>query len=234
MYVYIGNGPETAQSGLHGMKFTLTYDGELGSNDRPARKWDIRKHFAPQLEELWRVTPALIDLSRACYAPAEGGYIVREVHHSAGEANDMRVNPPTHGSWIDMLKPVTVGSRQFFPLVRESVALRCALKILFLRREEPGKVIQKGGAGTGDLDNRLKTLLDALCVPDPAQLIDDPTIADPIYCLLEDDALVTGLQVETHRLLTGPGQSMRTVRLIIEVDVRVAQSRSYNHRFLGD
>jgi hypothetical protein len=48
----------------------------------------------------------------------------------------------------------------FVPLVSSELRLVCTLDILLLRREEPGGVIQGGG----DLDNRLKTLFDALCV----------------------------------------------------------------------
>jgi hypothetical protein len=59
----------------------------------------------------------------------------------------------------------------------------------------------------GDLDNRLKTLLDALSVPNQDQVIPDPTIDDPIHCLLEDDSLVSGLEIETRRLLTAARQS---------------------------
>jgi hypothetical protein len=41
--------------------------------------------------------------------------------------------------------------------VRNSFALHCGLKVLFLRKEPPGKVYQGG-----DIDGRIKTLLDAL------------------------------------------------------------------------
>ncbi len=102
----------------------------------------------------------------------------------------------------------------FFPLVRERTALKCALKIAFLRTEEPGRIYQGG-----DIDNRLKTLLDALSVPQH----DEQVVGNlsPIYCLLEDDSLITRLEIQTHRLLGKPNATKHDVHLLIEVDVRV-------------
>jgi hypothetical protein len=99
----------------------------------------------------------------------------------------------------------------------------------FLAQGKPRQSISRG-----DIDNRLKTLFDALAVPNQDQIVADPDVADPVYCLLEDDSLIAGLSVETHRLLTRPDSSQHEVRLVIEVDVRVARSRIYNQHFLGD
>ena len=62
----------------------------------------------------------------------------------------------------------------------------------------------------------------------------DHTISDPIYCLLEDDSLISSLSVNTQTLLTGQNANVSQVRLIIEIDVRVIESRAYNSLFLGD
>ena len=206
------------------MKFTLTYDGELRSNGDHRQKWEIRRHLHPQLEELWQIDPALIRLSRFRYVPP-GGYWHSEMHHSVA---DERTPPQPDENSIDLCKPIERGARQFLPLVRDSLLLKCALKITFLRKEEPGKVYQGG-----DLDNRLKTLFDALSIPNKDQVIDDPTMTGPIYTLLEDDGLITKLDVETHRLLSRPNASKHEVRLIIEATVSVTESRLYNQPFLG-
>ena len=211
------------------MKFTLTYDGELRSNSGPKRKWEIRKHLAPQLAELWRITPVLQDLVKSPWVPMGQGYMLTEVHHSSPNDRDRRQQSPTHGDWLNLLLEVPSGSRRFFPLVRNSLALRCGLSILFLRKETPGRIYQGG-----DLDNRIKTLLDALSAPKPEQIVDDPTIENPIYCLVEDDSLISALNVETRRLLIAPNENEHTVRLVIEVDIRIDQPRSYNYRFLSD
>jgi hypothetical protein len=110
------------------------------------------------------------------------------------------------------------------------LALGCELKILFLRREEPGSLILQAG----DLDNRLKTLFDALRVPTEQELIEDKDPTDPIFCLLESDAMITGLSIKTDRLLTGPHKPVHEVHLVIEADIRVLHSKLYNLAFLGD
>ncbi len=55
----------------------------------------------------------------------------------------------------------------------------------------------------GDIDNRLKTLLDSFTMPDQNQTPDGSpdTGETPFFCLLEDDKLITGLAVKTDRLL---------------------------------
>jgi hypothetical protein len=66
------------------------------------------------------------------------------------------------------------------------------LEDYFLRKEEPGRLYQGG-----DLDNRLKTLFDALSVPNKEQVVDDPTMVEQVYCLLEDDRLITKVDIDT-------------------------------------
>jgi hypothetical protein len=130
---------------------------------------------------------------------------------------------------LDLCEPLEKSGYNFLPLVRESYALHCGLKILFLRKEVAGRVYQGG-----DLDGRIKTLLDALAMPrHKEQVIKDDQAPDPIYCLLEDDSMVSGLRVETERLLSHEDQTVDFARLIIEVDVRVRQPRIYNQSFLG-
>src|SRR5579863_1684862 len=201
--------------GLPIMKFTLTYDGELppsGNSGKNADKWRIRKELDPQLRELWRIHPALKKMLPGRFiSPAEGAFFTLETHHQYDPP--LIARSPREGE-IDLCAPVSRGGRFFKPLVRDSFALVCALKILFLRKEDPGRVYQGG-----DLDNRIKTLLDALSVPEnDEQVIQDPTTADPIFCLLEKDSLVTGVNVESERLLTAPNAPITQVRLIIEVD----------------
>jgi hypothetical protein len=61
--------------GMPFMKFTLTFDGELPSNGDYRSKWEIRKQFHPQLEELWNTHPALrmARHNRWVPGPDEGG-----------------------------------------------------------------------------------------------------------------------------------------------------------------
>jgi hypothetical protein len=212
------------------LKFTLTYDGELPStgnrSKKPREKWEIRKHFDPQLRELWRVSPALRLANVYSVLPATGGFGAYDTHHSNPQIFPKRT--PLSGE-IDMCAEIERQGRKFLPLVRETYALACGLKILFLRKEGPGRVYQGG-----DLDNRIKTLLDALSIPLEQQVIaDEMTIEDPIHCLLEDDSRIVSLDVQSERLLAGHTKSESEVRLIIEVDVRVTQMHIYNAQFLG-
>ena len=111
---------------------------------------------------------------------------------------------------------VSVGSYTFVPLISEKLDHVAELNITFLTPEEPGRVITQGG----DLDNRLKTLLDALrCPKNLGELPNGSTPAKfeaPFYCLLEDDALVSGLTISTDRLLKKNVDSSH-VLLVIEV-----------------
>lgn len=54
----------------------------------------------------------------------------------------------------------------------------------------------------GDLDNRLKTLIDGLTKPaNVEQMVDfkDPADGGPTYCLLDEDTLVKSLTVDSRR-----------------------------------
>jgi len=211
------------------MKFTLTYDGELRANGKPSHKWAICQQLSPQLRELWQVSPALLGLGEQRMVPLDGSYGVVLRHHTVPPVQQTaHLNSPE--TWIDVLAPIVVGNKEFTPLVRDTLSLHCALKILFLRKEERGKLIFQGG----DIDNRLKTLFDALSIPDSQQLVDDPTGNEPNFCLLENDRLISAVTVETQRMLSNPNANKHDVRLVIEVDVRVSASRLYNHGFLGD
>jgi hypothetical protein len=207
------------------MKFALTFDGELPSNGKVRDKWRIRKQFHPQLQELWSVHPAMQELMRHRHVPTVGTYVMGTRHHSVVPEKPFDY-PNNH--CVDLCEEVARGDRKFLPLVRDRIGLRCGLTIQFLRKEEPGRVYQGG-----DMDNRLKTLFDALSVPNNEQIVSDPEIEDPIYCLLEDDALIAGVSIETHRLLSQPNSSKHDVHLLIEVDVRVTHPRIYNEPFLG-
>jgi hypothetical protein len=109
--------------------------------------------------------------------------------------------------------PRIVDGVTFIPIVYEALCLVANLDILFLRPEDPGRAITQGG----DLDNRIKTLFDGLRVPKPGELPCSARSQNPMWCLLEDDALVTELSVRTDRLLNANGSD--DVLLIITVTV---------------
>jgi hypothetical protein len=121
------------------------------------------------------------------------------------------------------------GKFTFLPLVSSRIGgLFAELDILFLRHQRPGDLLRHGG----DIDNRLKTLLDSLRVPQAKQneipLGESPHPDEvPFYCLLEDDALVTKLTITTDQLLEPGGPSEASVVIHVTVKDRG------DSRFLG-
>jgi hypothetical protein len=221
-----------AMDGVHGapqMKFTLTYDGSLPASANKSKnqaKWDIRKEFDPQLRDLWASHPALIELQRDDnrYFPRQGGAQLRQEHHLyRGKAAYKQ--PSANSGLIDLCAPIEKHGAIFKPLIRETFALHCGLRILFLRQEAAGKVYQGG-----DIDGRIKTLVDALTMPQHSEQVIEGS-STPIYCILEDDSMVSGLQVESERLL-GKELPKDYVRIVVEVEVRVRQAMIYNQLFL--
>jgi hypothetical protein len=111
----------------------------------------------------------------------------------------------------------------FAPLVTERQSPICKIHFLILRADlpGPGHVIE-----SGDIDNRVKSLFDALrmvrrteelgsyVTPGPGE--------NPFYCLLEDDSLVTHLSVETDRMLEpikGTSLDANDARVVITVTI---------------
>jgi hypothetical protein len=102
---------------------------------------------------------------------------------------------------------------EYVPLITEALSLRAELEIFFLSNRLPGSLINS----SGDIDNRLKTLLDALSVPEKPQQVpqDAETEKDGrVFCLLEDDRLIVRLDVSNDRLLSIPSTSRDTLVLI--------------------
>lgn len=184
------------------MKFRLYYRGPLKANGSKQDKHEIRRKFHDQLKNLWSQKPLNPEFTR---------YIKEKVEpHELG-----------------IIK--RIGKFRFVPLVCEALRTIADLDIIFLRPEEPGCIVTKGG----DIDNRIKTLLDALRMPkDMNEIYQDPDSPDPFFCLLEDDALVTHLSVTTDRLLdfTNEGE----VILLITVTVRVSQTIWANLSLVGN
>jgi hypothetical protein len=109
---------------------------------------------------------------------------------------------------------------RFVPIVREHCAFAVSLDFLILRRDEPHKVF----SGSGDLDGRVKTLIDGLRLPQqlaevPGGPLEDE---DPFFVLLEDDRLIYDFAVTTDRLLVPPepDEPYRDVVAIIGVHIK--------------
>jgi hypothetical protein len=154
------------------MEFILLYEGRLKSSGNAADKHALRKYFSEQLETLWNNKPL------------------------AGKEDLLRY-PPRKGETSIIEK---VEGHYFAPLVTSRLHLVAELDILLLRPEQPGYLISGG-----DIDNKLKTLFDGLRTPNNIHEIPggEPKNSPgrPLYCLLEDDKLITRVNVRVERLL---------------------------------
>jgi len=180
------------------MEFYLTYNGALKASGKPREKQAIRRIFHKQLQQLWMQAPLV------SYAPPKGHYL-----------DD---SPPDTGLSIIQ----QIAGFRFAPLVTARLHLVAELDITMLRPEPPGSIVTQGG----DIDNRLKTLLDSLKMPKEVGEVpagDSPgENENPFFCLLEDDNLITKLTVGTGRLLE-PRNASSDVVLIIHVKTKATQ-----------
>ena len=182
------------------MKFRLYYRGQLKPNGRPKDKQTLRRAFHPQLKELWN-HPPLNELAKDFLDP----------------------------NWELKVLVDSVEGWTFASVINSKHDLVAALDIIMLRQEDPGSLVAKGG----DIDNRLKTLFDALAIPKAAQIPKDDAPREdeqPFHCLLEDDRLITGLNVTVDRLL-GAETKSGEVLLIIGVDVAATRGTFKNLSF---
>lgn len=177
------------------MEFTLYYRGPLkaatGRNKRKDHKHDLRRHFHKQLKELWKL-PQLSEFQNALLVP----------------------EPDTLESRTLLRR---VGQYHFAPLIGSYFHLVASLEIVMLRSEPEGRIFVRGG----DIDNRLKTLFDALKVPNETAALPDNVLPSsdetPFFCLLEDDSLITNVDIQTAHWLEPDVQDSDEVVLLLRV-----------------
>lgn len=219
------------------MRFHLTYSGPLKSNkpwnpddpnDRDKRaghKHSIRRCFHTQLKRFWE----------------ENLFYSGEMMDAA--AKD--VLPRGVAAWVDdpgaripMVKVLGeiygIGLYKFVPLAWKEAGVGCSLRMLCLRREDTVAIGR-------DLDNRIKTVIDALTRPLDTQgspLAEDGSILppqsgeDPFYVLMDDDRRVDHLEVKTDALLDIPeGEDESWVHLVINVELRATVPTVFNSCF---
>lgn len=196
------------------MEFRLTYAGPLNATqrdpleDKPPKhtknRRHIRKAFHGQLKRLWSEIPALKN-------GKGGGPMLISM------GGDRQYVPPLTDIESLAERHAHYGFN-FVPLVTKELDLICGLDILFLRPDKPGSVVW-----AGDIDNRIKTLLDAMRIPEPGENYSarqpEPD-EQPFFCLLEDDSLISKISVETDRLLEPINNEATDARLVITVRIR--------------
>ena len=220
------------------MKFTLTYDGDLpasGNKSKPIPASNIRNEFHYQMADLWENHVLLRQLAHVARVPSIQHWIEKtgdEPPPPPWSLPDYREAPePLQPGQTDLCAPIEVPNvGKFIPLIRNSLHLACAVDILFLRHEEPLNLMKQGG----DLDGRLKTLFDALRMPDPKSeyVGADPT-ADPLYVVLEDDVLISDMSIRSGRLLGNRAKDKHRVRLTMDITVKVLRVFPQNSGLIG-
>ncbi|BAM04368.1 RusA family crossover junction endodeoxyribonuclease [Phycisphaera mikurensis] len=172
---------------------SLFYRGPLKANGNLRQKQALRLHFAPQLERALESTP------------------------------QHRLDPGRTHRRFATDAPVSDGRWKFLPVASaDPLSVRpdrplVALDILLLQPGALGNIL----SGGGDIDNRLKTLFDALQTPTlkQCQELDGPGLGPTdVYCLMSDDKQVRSVRVRTQQLLDVPPDS-RDVVLVIEATI---------------
>jgi hypothetical protein len=187
------------------MDFVLRYRGPLHSNGKVKEKHEIRRILGKQLSELCSQEP----LFQAALDP--------NIPKAILKSRKIEVKRPLESMFFF----VELSGFQFVPLISRPHELACSVDIQMLRRERPGAIVTHGG----DLDNRLKTLFDALRMPhnkSEMRGISPPTSTDRIFCLLEDDSLITRVAVNTYQLLEPleKDEDETTVEILLQVQVQ--------------
>jgi hypothetical protein len=208
------------------MQFRLTYQGHLPAakygkgGTRAQEKHAIRRVLHPQLRILWQTHPLLKK-----YVTPHNVYVVRP------GALPVPGEPIESGHTVSSIMADNYArcGYRFLPLIGnafgEGYETACALDILFLRRDQPGNLVEHGG----DIDNRIKVLFDALKMPQQCEEVDKSLPGpdeDPFFVLLENDSLISEVKVTTDRLLTpiADGEHIHDVHLIIHVKTVVVGS----------
>jgi hypothetical protein len=195
------------------MEFKLTYAGPLLAHkdtgatrerlrQRSLHVHTMRKIFHGQLKTLWSEHPVLQQISK------DGSSV--ELYVGSGAPPLNQIFQEEGFNWL--------------PMVTKANGLICKVDVLMLRHGQPGNALY-------DVDNRLKTLFDALRKADGPDELGASTAhgklapeadEDPFYVVMQDDKLITHLSVTTDTLLEPVPNVLceQAVRLVIDITIR--------------
>ncbi len=190
------------------MQFRLTYEGRLnsGASATTKHKHEIRRVFHRQLRAFWDIHPFFKGDIPWDYNPPR-----TKIKHTSRKSQ--------------LGELFSRCGYKFVPIASKDLCVHCSLDILFLRPDPPGELLK-----SGDIDNRMKTLLDALKMPKSKQELGrnqtPQADEDPFFVLLEDDGMVTRLAVEADTLLqpTSSTAGRQDARLVISVTLTPYQA----------
>jgi hypothetical protein len=198
------------------MELTLRYRGDLlgaQSKNGLKSKQAVRLALSPQIGDFWGRDPRFNfhDLKSLRIARRE---------------KDAFILDPTPQRYADLHFRYDIRGVYYVPLLTAGMRADCSLSVRFHRPQDAGSIIYAGG----DLDNRLKTLFDALRMPkdssevDPYEPMSNPGLdAERVFCLLEGDELITRLTIESKRLLGPPPRDADYANWVeLEIDINIA------------
>lgn len=152
-------------------------------------KHEIRRAFHLQLRRLWNVKAGLRNLA--------------EDRGNPGNGEPEPVDMPRFERGIAAIgRHWNRFAFDFVPLVIEEFVPQCSLDILLLRPEGKEYVLEQG-----DIDGQLKTLFDALRLPQNLEEAGGTSPADdekPFFCLLQDDKMISQVKITADQLLLLP------------------------------
>jgi len=206
--VYVNTGDPIEDKNL--LEFRLLYQGELppsGNKRHPAQKHAIRRVFHPQLRRLWGVKPNLRQWTFQWFhkASLEAASAIAE-QFSKPEDQEKLVQARLRLGIETMGKYYAKAGYELAPLVIPEFALQCSIDILLLR---PGERVVLDEQG--DLDGQVRTIVDALRMPDNPGETGNATPTDdehPLFCLLQNDKLISEIKVTADELLQLPEQAI--------------------------
>lgn len=203
------------------MKFTLVFDSPLPPGKYASKddKHHLRVLAHRQLKHLWDLKP-LPYYTRLWTEEGKHGHPFTDPPDPT--QFDMGAVPQVRESW---------GGIDFIPLVCQSLALVAELDIkVLVPGSDPGDLIKDG-----DIDNRIKTLLDGLRMPRNKQELPSSWAPDatetPFFALLQDDTLVTRISVALETRLSPPPDG--NILALVAVHVRARMGTIHNMGLIG-
>lgn len=216
------------------VEFSLTYQGPLPAcnsardDAKSEYKQKIRLEFAEQLASHWNREEVLKGWKRI-------GFDVVPLVDRKPVTTALLRNTSPHFL-------VEMCGYRWLPIVTRSNGLICELDIRLKRRSDPGEIFVSGDDG-GDLDNRLKILLDALRMPLSAKECPGnmcgPGARDgrwvELITLLEDDSLISKVTIEARRLNTAPkaDQGHDWAEIDIQAVLKTLHPTQINRAYVG-
>lgn len=202
------------------MELTLTFRGRLPASQAGVSKAGatnaIRQHFSVQLEKKFREMPTFVHNSQdIAKAKLVDGRVIWD--EPKGKHDLCFCDVEAFGGIYRSI----VGSHS---------GLACHLDVEVWAREARGVLM-----ADGDLDNRLKTLIDSLAMPRHQSQLGGMVSprGDLTFCLLEDDSQVTRLSVRVERWDEPPNAngSLSEVQVRVRANISPFEPRVYHFGF---